>query len=47
MADVTNVQLGVCSVSYNGLDLGHTLGGVEVSLHYFHLMGILPTATQR
>jgi hypothetical protein len=31
MADVTNVQLGVCSVSYNGIDLGHTLGGVEVS----------------
>lgn len=31
MADVTNVQLGVCSVTYNGLDLGHTLGGVEVS----------------
>jgi len=31
MADVTNVQVGVCDVSYNGVDLGHTLGGVVVS----------------
>lgn len=31
MADVTNVQVGVCSVSFNGIDLGHTKGGVEVS----------------
>lgn len=31
MADITNVQLGVCSVVYNGVDLGHTKGGVEVS----------------
>lgn len=31
MADVTNVQVGACSVSFNGLDLGHTKGGVEVS----------------
>lgn len=30
MADVTKVQVGVCSVVYNGLDLGHTIGGVEV-----------------
>jgi hypothetical protein len=30
MADITKVQLGVCSVVYNGLDLGHTFGGVEV-----------------
>lgn len=30
MADITKVQLGVCTVSYNGLDLGHTMGGVEV-----------------
>lgn len=29
MADITKVQLGVCSVNYNGYDLGHTLGGVE------------------
>lgn len=31
MADITNVQLGVCSVTFNGTDLGHTKGGVEVS----------------
>jgi len=31
MADITNVELGVCSVSFNGVDLGHTKGGVEVS----------------
>lgn len=30
MADITKVQVGVCSVNYNGLDLGHTIGGVEV-----------------
>lgn len=31
MADIANVQLGVCSVTYNNVDLGHTKGGVEVS----------------
>lgn len=31
MADATNVQLGACTVTYNGVDLGHTKGGVEVS----------------
>ena len=31
MADITNVQVGVCSVTFNGLDLGHTKDGVEVS----------------
>lgn len=31
MADITNVQLGACSVSFNGVDLGHTKGGVEVT----------------
>lgn len=31
MADITKVRVGVCDVSYNGLDLGHTKGGVEVS----------------
>ncbi|MBU1110781.1 hypothetical protein KKB83_04135 [Patescibacteria group bacterium] len=31
MSDITNVELGVCSVSFNGVDLGHTKGGVEVS----------------
>ncbi len=30
MADITKVKLGVCSVVYNGIDLGHTFGGVEV-----------------
>lgn len=31
MAQVTNIRLGVCSITYNGVDLGHTSGGVEVS----------------
>ncbi len=31
MADITNVKLGVCSVSFNGVDLGHTKGGVTVT----------------
>jgi hypothetical protein len=31
MADITNVKVGACSVVYNLVDLGHTLGGVEVS----------------
>lgn len=31
MADITNVKLGVCSVSFNGNDLGHTKGGVTVT----------------
>lgn len=31
MADVQNTRVGVCSVSFNGVDLGHTLGGVEVT----------------
>lgn len=30
MADVTKVKVGVCTVTYNGTDLGHTVGGVEV-----------------
>lgn len=36
MGDVTNVQVGVCSVSFNALDLGHTIGGVEVSYEPEH-----------
>ena len=36
MGDVTNVQVGVCDVSFNGLDLGHTIGGVEVSYEPKH-----------
>lgn len=31
MADITKVKVGVCTVTYNGLDLGHTMGGVEVT----------------
>ena len=31
MADITNVKLGVCSVTYNDTDLGHTKGGVTVT----------------
>lgn len=31
MANVTNVKVGACDVTYNGTDLGHTIGGVEVS----------------
>jgi len=36
MGDVTNVQLGICDVSFNGVDLGHTIGGVEVSYEPEH-----------
>jgi hypothetical protein len=31
MADVRNIQLGVCSVIFKGVDLGHTIGGVTAS----------------
>lgn len=31
MADISNVKVGVCSVLFNGVDLGHTKGGVELS----------------
>lgn len=31
MADITKVKVGVCSVSFNGTDLGHTKGEVEVT----------------
>lgn len=31
MADATKVQMGVCSVSINSVDVGHTAGGVEVT----------------
>lgn len=36
MANSLNVQLGVCSVTYNGVDLGHTKGGVEVTYEPSH-----------
>lgn len=29
MADITNVKLGVCTVTYKNVDLGHTKDGVE------------------
>lgn len=29
--DATKVKVGVCSVTYNGTELGHTVGGVEVT----------------
>lgn len=31
MAAVSNVSIGACSVVFAGVDLGHTIGGVEVS----------------
>ena len=31
MADATKVQMGVCNVTIDGTDLGHTKGGVEVA----------------
>lgn len=36
MADITNVKVGACSVTFNGVDLGHTKGGVEVSYEPTH-----------
>lgn len=37
MGDITKVKVGVCSVTYNGLDLGHTKGGVEVMYEPAHM----------
>ena len=31
MADITNVKLGVCDVTFNNVPLGHTKGGVTVT----------------
>jgi hypothetical protein len=31
MSDITKVQVGACDVTFNGINLGHTKGGVEVS----------------
>lgn len=31
MPDVTKVKMGVCDITFNSLDLGHSAGGVEVS----------------
>lgn len=30
MADATKIHLGACQVTYKGVDLGHTIGGVVV-----------------
>lgn len=32
MSDIKNVKLGVCKVTFDGVDLGYTKGGVEVSV---------------
>lgn len=29
MSDLLNIKLGVCTVKFNNVDLGHTIGGVE------------------
>jgi hypothetical protein len=31
MADASKIQLGPCSVTYKGRDMGHTIGGVTVT----------------
>lgn len=31
MGNILNVKLGVCKVYFGGVDLGHTIGGVEVT----------------
>lgn len=31
MGNILNVKLGVCTVTFGGVDLGHTIGGVEVT----------------
>lgn len=36
MADLTKVKVGVCTVTFNGVDLGHTVGGVEVTYEPTH-----------
>lgn len=30
--DTTNIRLGTCRISYRGVDLGYTMGGVEVEV---------------
>jgi hypothetical protein len=30
--NIQNVRMGVCSLTYNGVDCGHTLGGVKVTI---------------
>jgi len=31
-SDIHNVKLGVCKIKFNGIDLGYTKGGVEVTV---------------
>lgn len=31
-SNTTNIRMGTCAISYNGLDLGYTIGGVEVEV---------------
>jgi len=32
MANIQNVRMGVCSIVWNGVDVGHTLGGTKVTI---------------
>ncbi len=32
MADITKVRIGICSIVYNGVDVGHTLGGTKATI---------------
>jgi hypothetical protein len=32
MANIQNLRMGVCSLTFNGVDVGHTLGGVKVTI---------------
>ena len=32
MANIQNVRMGVCSIVYNGVDCGHTLGGTKATI---------------
>ena len=32
MANISNVRMGVCSIVWNGVDCGHTLGGTKVTI---------------
>lgn len=32
MANIQNVRMGVCSIVFNGVDCGHTLGGTKVTI---------------
>ena len=31
MANISNVRMGACSLTFNGVDCGHTLGGVKLT----------------